>query len=49
MMEHPCPLYTTTHSLLTEALSGLFATVTAMTLMTLIYGLILERGCISTS
>jgi hypothetical protein len=21
MMEHPCPLYTTTHSLLTEALS----------------------------
>ncbi len=27
MMEHPCPLYTTTHSLLTEALSGSELTV----------------------
>jgi len=24
MMEHPCPLYTTTHSLLTEALNSYF-------------------------
>jgi hypothetical protein len=30
-------------------LSGLLAGVTVMTLMTLIYGLILDRECISTS
>ena len=30
----------------TPYLSGLLATVTVMTLMTLIYGLILDRGCI---
>ena len=30
-------------------LSGFLAGVTAMTLMTLIYGLILDRVCISTS
>jgi hypothetical protein len=30
-------------------LSGFLAGVTVMTLMALIYGLILERGCISTS
>jgi capsule polysaccharide export protein KpsE/RkpR len=29
--------------------SGLLAIVTVMTLMTMIYGLILDRGCISTS
>jgi hypothetical protein len=33
----------------TPYLSGLLATVTVMTLMTLIYGLILERGFASTS
>jgi hypothetical protein len=33
----------------TPYLSGLLAGVTVMTLMTLIYGLILDRGCISTS
>jgi hypothetical protein len=33
----------------TSYLSGLLATVTVMTLMTLIYELILDRGCISTS
>ena len=33
----------------TSYLSGLLATVTVMTLMTLIYGLILDRGCASTS
>jgi hypothetical protein len=33
----------------TPYLKGLLATVTVMTLMTLIYGLILDRGCISTS
>jgi hypothetical protein len=33
----------------TPYLSGLLAGVTAMTLMTVIYGLILNRGCISTS
>jgi hypothetical protein len=33
----------------TPYLSGLLATVTVMTLMTLIYGLILDRGCASTS
>jgi hypothetical protein len=30
-------------------LSGLLATMTVVTLMTVLYGLILERGCISTS
>ena len=29
--------------------SGVLAGVTVMTLMTMIYGLILDRGCISTS
>jgi hypothetical protein len=33
----------------TSYLSGFRAGVTAMTLMTLIYGLILDRGCASTS
>jgi VanZ family protein len=33
----------------TPDLSGLLVGVTVMTLMTLIYGLILDRGCISTS
>ena len=33
----------------TPYLSGLLAGVTVMTLMTLIYGLILNRGCASTS
>ena len=33
----------------TPYLSGLLATVTAMTLMTVLYGLILDRGCASTS
>jgi hypothetical protein len=33
----------------TPYLSDFLATVTAMTLMTVIYGLILDRGCISTS
>jgi hypothetical protein len=33
----------------TPYLSSFLATVTVMTLMTLIYGLILDRGCISTS
>jgi hypothetical protein len=33
----------------TPSLSGFLAGVTGMTLMTLIYGLILDRGCISTS
>ena len=33
----------------TAYLSGLLVTVTVMTLMTLIYGLILDRECISTS
>jgi hypothetical protein len=33
----------------TPYLSGFLARVTVMTLMTLIYGLILDRGCISTS
>ena len=33
----------------TPYLSGLLATVTAMTVMTMIYGLILDRGCISAS
>ena len=33
----------------TPYLSGLFATVTVMTLMTLIYGVILDRGHRSTS
>jgi hypothetical protein len=33
----------------TPYLSGLLATVTVMTLMTLIYELILDRGCAATS
>ena len=33
----------------TPYLSGLLAGVTAMTLITLIYGFILDRGCASTS
>ena len=33
----------------TPYLSGLLAGVTVMTLMTVIYGLILDRGCASTS
>ena len=33
----------------TSYLSGFLAGVTVMTLMTMIYGLILDRGCISTS
>jgi hypothetical protein len=33
----------------TPYLSGFLAGVTVMTLMTLIYGLILDRGCTSTS
>jgi hypothetical protein len=33
----------------TPYLSGCLATVTVMTLMTVTYGLILGRGCISTS
>jgi hypothetical protein len=33
----------------TPYLSGLLAGVTVMTLMTVLYGLILDRGCISTS
>jgi hypothetical protein len=33
----------------TPYLSGLLATVTVMTLMTMIYGLILDRGCAATS
>jgi hypothetical protein len=33
----------------TPYLSGFLAGVTVMTLMTMIYGLILDRGCISTS
>jgi hypothetical protein len=33
----------------TPYLSGLLVVVTVMTLMTMIYGLILDRGCISTS
>jgi hypothetical protein len=33
----------------TPYLSGFLAGVTVMTLMTLIYGLILDRGCISSS
>jgi hypothetical protein len=33
----------------TPYLSGILATVTVMTLMTITYGLILDRGCISTS
>ena len=33
----------------TPYLSGLLPGVTVMTLVTLIYGLILDRGCISTS
>jgi hypothetical protein len=33
----------------TPKISGLLATMTVMTLMTLIYGLILDRGCASTS
>jgi hypothetical protein len=33
----------------TPYLSGLLVVVTVMTLMTLIYGLILDRGCASTS
>ena len=33
----------------TPYLSGLLAGVTVMTLMTVIYGLILDRECISTS
>jgi hypothetical protein len=33
----------------TPYLSGFLTGVTVMTLMTLIYGLILDRGCISTS
>ena len=33
----------------TPYLSGFLAGVTVMTLMTLIYGLILDRGCASTS
>jgi hypothetical protein len=33
----------------TPYLSGLLAGVTVMTLMTLIYGLILDRGCAATS
>jgi hypothetical protein len=33
----------------TPYLSGFLATVTVMTLMTVIYGLILDRGCAATS
>jgi hypothetical protein len=33
----------------TPYLSGFLADVTVMTLMTMIYGLILDRGCIATS
>ena len=33
----------------TAEISGFLATMTVVTLMTLIYGLILDRGCASTS